>query len=266
MIQIYMHIYFFLFRFFSIKDYYKVLNTVPCAMQQGLVGYLFYLFLSFFVYLFIYSYVLSHVPLSGTPWTVAHQAPLPMGFSRQEYWSGLPFSPSGDLPDPGIKPASLASSASTGVFFTTSTTWEFRTVNPKFLNYPFPFPFGNHKLVLYVYESVSVLQVSSQIPHISDIVQYLTLTCFTQHDNLYIHPCCCEWHYFILFMTQEYSIVYLLNPFICQQTLGCFLILAVVNSAAVNIGVYVSFQVRAFSGHVPRSGIAGSYGNSIFSF
>ena len=43
-----------------------------------------------------------------TPWTVAHQAPLPMEFSRQEYWSGLPFSSPGDLPNPGIKPASPA--------------------------------------------------------------------------------------------------------------------------------------------------------------
>ena len=42
------------------------------------------------------------------PQTIAHQAPLPMRFSRQEYWSGLPFPPPGDLPDPGIEPASLA--------------------------------------------------------------------------------------------------------------------------------------------------------------
>ena len=41
-----------------------------------------------------------------TPWTVAHQAPLSMGFSRKEYWSGLPFPSPGDLPDPGIKPRS----------------------------------------------------------------------------------------------------------------------------------------------------------------
>ena len=40
------------------------------------------------------------------PWTVAYQAPLSMGFSRQEYWSGLPFPSPGDLPDPGIKPGS----------------------------------------------------------------------------------------------------------------------------------------------------------------
>ena len=45
---------------------------------------------------------------SATPWTVAHQAPLSMGFSRQEYWSGLPFPSPGDLPDPGIEPRSPA--------------------------------------------------------------------------------------------------------------------------------------------------------------
>ena len=50
------------------------------------------------------------------PWTVAHQAPLSMGFSRQEYWSGLPFPSPGDLPDPGIKPESAALA---GGFFTT---------------------------------------------------------------------------------------------------------------------------------------------------
>ena len=51
--------------------------------------------------------LLSRVWLFATPWT-AHQAPLSMGFSRQEYWSGLPFPPPGDLPNPGIKPRSPA--------------------------------------------------------------------------------------------------------------------------------------------------------------
>ena len=51
---------------------------------------------------------LSHVWLFATPWTAAHQAPPPMGFSRQEYWSGLPFPSPGDLPDPGIKSRSPA--------------------------------------------------------------------------------------------------------------------------------------------------------------
>ena len=54
-----------------------------------------------------------------TPWTVAHQAPLSVGFSRQEYWSGLPCPPPGDLPYPGIKPVSLAFPALAGRFFTT---------------------------------------------------------------------------------------------------------------------------------------------------
>ena len=47
---------------------------------------------------------LSRVLLFATPWTVAYQAPLSMGFSRQEYWSGLPFPSPGDLPNPGIEP------------------------------------------------------------------------------------------------------------------------------------------------------------------
>ena len=49
---------------------------------------------------------LSCVQLFGTPWTIAHQAPLSMGFSRQEYWSGLPFPSPGDLPNSGIEPTS----------------------------------------------------------------------------------------------------------------------------------------------------------------
>ena len=59
----------------------------------------------------------SCVRLFVAPWTVARQAPLAMEFPRQEYWSGLPFPSSGDLPDSEIKPASLVSPA--GRFFTT---------------------------------------------------------------------------------------------------------------------------------------------------
>ena len=75
----------------------------------------------------MHAYMLSHfsqAQLFVTLWTVACQAPLSMGFSRQEYWSGLPCPPPGDLPDPGIKPTSLMSPALTGRFFTTSATWE----------------------------------------------------------------------------------------------------------------------------------------------
>ena len=66
----------------------------------------------------------SRVRLFGTPWTVACQAPLSMGFSRQEYWSRLPCPPPGDLPDPRTEPMSLVSPALGGGFFTTSATWE----------------------------------------------------------------------------------------------------------------------------------------------
>ena len=99
--------------------------------------------------------LLSHVQLFATPWTVAHQAPLSIGFPRQEYQSGLPFPPPGDLlnlgikpmspalqvdalpselprkpcpspgdlPDPGIEPVSLMSPALAGGFFTTRKPW-----------------------------------------------------------------------------------------------------------------------------------------------
>ena len=66
----------------------------------------------------------SHVQLFVTLWTVACQAPLSMEFSRQEYWSGLPCHPSGDLPNPGIKLTVLTSPAFAGRLFATSTIWE----------------------------------------------------------------------------------------------------------------------------------------------
>ena len=59
-----------------------------------------------------------------TLWTVALQAPLSMGFPRQEYWCGLLFPPPEDLPSPGTQPASLTPPALADVFFTTSATWE----------------------------------------------------------------------------------------------------------------------------------------------
>ena len=66
----------------------------------------------------------THVQLFVTQWTVAYQAPVTMGFSRPEYWSGVPFPTPGALPNPGIEPVSLMSPALVGGFFTTSTTWE----------------------------------------------------------------------------------------------------------------------------------------------
>ena len=66
-----------------------------------------------------------------TLWTVARQAPLSTGFSRQEYWSGVPSPPPGDLMDPGIEPSSFTSPALAGrfFFFTTSACWEVKSLS-----------------------------------------------------------------------------------------------------------------------------------------
>ena len=76
----------------------------------------------------------SPTQLFATLWNVAHMAPLSMGFSRQEHWSGLPCPLPGDLPDPGIKPSSLMSPALADGFFTTNVTWEieFKTKQSKY--------------------------------------------------------------------------------------------------------------------------------------
>ena len=69
--------------------------------------------------------VLSSGRIFVTPWTIARQAPLSIEFPRQKYWSRLSFAAPGDLPDPGIKLASLVSPELADTFFTTSATWEF---------------------------------------------------------------------------------------------------------------------------------------------
>ena len=66
----------------------------------------------------------SHIWLCVTLWTVVHKTPLSMGFSKQEYWSGLPCPPPGDLPNPGVEPAPLMFPALGDGFFITSTTWK----------------------------------------------------------------------------------------------------------------------------------------------
>ena len=66
-----------------------------------------------------HMHAFSRVQLFSTPWTVGHQAALSMGFPKQEYWSGLPGPPPGDLPDPGIEPMGLTSPALADRFFTT---------------------------------------------------------------------------------------------------------------------------------------------------
>ena len=73
--------------------------------------------------------VFSHVQLFATPRTIAFQDPLSMEFSRQEYWSRLPFPSPGDLPNPGIKPTSPASPALAGRFFTTDPPGKSRVLD-----------------------------------------------------------------------------------------------------------------------------------------
>ena len=73
----------------------------------------------------------SFVSYSAILWTIAHQALLSMGFSRQEYRSGLPCPPPGGLPNPGIEPVSLVSPALGGGLFITSATWEGHSLTPK---------------------------------------------------------------------------------------------------------------------------------------
>ena len=71
--------------------------------------------------------------LCETPWTVAHQAPLSMGFSMQQYWSGLPFPSPGDLPDPETEPESSVSCIGRQVLYT-SAIWEVRTTDEEQLS------------------------------------------------------------------------------------------------------------------------------------
>ena len=105
------------------------------------------------------------------------------------------------------------------------------------------------------------------------IFLFLYLTYFTQYDNLYIHPCCCKWDYFIFLWlsnaplyTHTHIYIFFIHSSRFLGYLGCFHVLAIVNSTAINIGVHVSFLIIVFSGYMPRNGIAGSYGSSIFSF
>ena len=96
------------------------------------------------------------VQLFATPWTVALQALLSMGFSRQEYWSGLQCSPPWGLPDPGIKPAPLRSPELAGRFLTASATSVSQSVSSVAQSCPTPCDPMNR--------STPVLPVHHQLP------------------------------------------------------------------------------------------------------
>ena len=114
--QLYVYIYFLFLGFLSHLDHHIALSRIHVMYSR----------FSLVIY-YIHACALnhfSHVQLFATQWTLAHQAPLSMGFSRQEYWSVLPCPPPGHLPDPGIKPRSLMSPALASGFFTPRATWE----------------------------------------------------------------------------------------------------------------------------------------------
>ena len=94
------------------KNSLPISLNVQCELTYDLAILSFDTVFSFF----------SHVRLFATLWTVTRQAPLSMGFSRQDYWSGLPFPPSGDIPDPGIEPISYITCIGRQVFFFFLTT------------------------------------------------------------------------------------------------------------------------------------------------
>ena len=94
----------------------KKCKMAICAATQDL-SLLFNSLLVKYAIVHVCAQSASRVWLIVTPWIVAYQAPLSMGFYRQEYWSGLPCSPPGDLPNPRIEPASPESPALSGIFF-----------------------------------------------------------------------------------------------------------------------------------------------------
>ena len=89
----------------------------------------------------------SRVRFFATPWTVTCQAPLSMGFSRQEFWNGLLFPTPRDLPNPGVKATSLKPAALADRFLTTSATWE--VLNYIYYIFKFEHRFSNEKQAVY---------------------------------------------------------------------------------------------------------------------
>jgi len=97
----------------------------------------------------------------ATTWTIARQAPLCMGFSRQEHWSGLPFPPPGDFPDPGIEPSSPALA---DVFFTTEP--------PRKPSFRYSDRNINTYNLLYIYSFVPYIFFFPHIDYLQDIEYY----------------------------------------------------------------------------------------------
>ena len=138
-------------------------------------AFIFYATKLYFVYNvnFVAFQSRSHSQFFVTPWTVAHQVPLSIGFSKQEYWSELPFPPPGDLPNPGTEPASLASPALAGRFFTTEA----------------PRKLPSHKYTMF---NIAYMHMY--------VCMYMNLSCFSYHDISSVKAEMTPISYFQIFM------------------------------------------------------------------
>ena len=125
----------------------------------------------------------SHVWLFATPWTVAHQAPLSSGFSKQGYWSGWPCPPPGDLPYSEIEPMTLRSPALAGEFFTTSDTWELQC----YLHYDIQF--GCSVVSNSATPWIAACQASLSITNPRSLLKLMSIECVMPSSHLILcHP------------------------------------------------------------------------------
>ena len=132
----------------------------------------------------------SHACLLAMLWTVAPQAPLSMGFTRQEYWSGLPCLLPGELPFPGIKPTSLMSPALEGRSFTTSITWEAQLM----LSWPKSLCGFSHKMLGKELNEIFVQPKSIHLRDYTDSARFLKSLLGSK-----------EKHFILKKMTKEYN-------------------------------------------------------------
>ena len=109
----------------------KIHSWFPCngirdvfSSLSFICGYPYHFLFLFNILACMHAKSVQSYPALCDLWTIAHQSPLSMGLSRQEYWSGLPFPPPGGLPNSGIKLTSLMSPEVAGGFFATSASWE----------------------------------------------------------------------------------------------------------------------------------------------